>query len=233
MQPDLPTMAGPGKARANAVSAAPAALASDKVLLAVADSDKIEAHPYVYAWKPEERERDLAALQSLAADAIRRAAKDRASLRGIDPTKLTEVETYALDPDSTNRPIEILAATVAGAASKTWLPPGSVMKAPPQVRLMLVARKNSEGKLNQIFSMISDPLALDVRPSAALPRRGGRRRQRTRPTALPTAGGYEFLQLRALPRHTVRSHQDLRDRPGGAVRTSVSRFTFHVSRCCA
>ena len=165
MQPDLPTMAGPGKARANAVSEAPAALASDKVLLAVADSDKIEARPYVYAWKPEDRQRDLAALQSLAADAIRRAAKDRVSLRGIDPTKLTEVETYALDPDSTNRPIEILAATVAGAASKTWLPAGSATKAPPQVRLMLVARKNSEGKLNQIFSMISDPLALDVRPS--------------------------------------------------------------------
>jgi hypothetical protein len=165
MQPDLPGNSVAGQGRAAAVSETPPAAASDHVLLAVADAGLITAHPFTYAWKAEERERDLAALQSLAVDAIRQAAQQRADLRGFEVSGLTELETNALDPDYSNRPIEILTASVTAARAKNWIPAGSVLKTPPRIKLTLVARKNSEGKLRQIFCMISDPLMLDVRPS--------------------------------------------------------------------
>ncbi|MGA2991468.1 MAG: hypothetical protein ABSD88_13400 [Candidatus Korobacteraceae bacterium] len=162
MEADIPTG---GQGRTAIASEFPAASAGDKVLLAIADMGNIEAHPYAYSWKEGERERDLATLQGLAAEAIRQAARERAYLRGIDAGKLAGVEVYALDPDHSNRPIEILSATVVGAQNKSWLPAGSVPRSGLQLKLLLVARKNTEGKLNRIFSMISDPLMLDVRPS--------------------------------------------------------------------
>jgi hypothetical protein len=164
MQPDLPSNVA-SQARVAAAAEFPAASASDKVMLAVADSGSIEAHPYAYSWKPEERQRDVATLHSLAAEAIHQAAKDRAELRGVDVNKLADVEAYALDPDYSSRPIEILSATLVGAQNKAWLAPGSALKPRPPVRLTLVARKDSEGKLNRIFSVVSDPLMMDVRPS--------------------------------------------------------------------
>jgi hypothetical protein len=70
-----------------------------------------------------------------------------------------------LDPDYSNRPVEIFTASITGAQSKLWLPPGSVIQSPPKVTVALVARKDLAGRLNQIYSMIADPVMLDVRPA--------------------------------------------------------------------
>ncbi len=163
IQADLPI--GRSGAAAIASTAAPSRSANDKVLLAIADSGKIESRSYGYKISAAERERDLQALKSMAAEAIRKAAKERASLRGIDATKLEDVEVHALDPDYSNRPIEILTATITVAQSKAWLPPGSVIKSPPRIVVALVARKDSAGRLNQIYVTIADPTMLDVRPA--------------------------------------------------------------------
>ena len=83
----------------------------------------------------------------------------------MDATRLDEVDVHILDPDYGNRPVEIFTATITGAQSKFWLPPGSIIKSPPKVNIVLVARKDSTGRLNQIFVTIADPSMLDVRPA--------------------------------------------------------------------
>ncbi len=147
-----------------AYAAAPAHSADDKVLLAIADIGNIESRPYGYNFPPDERQRDLQALKNMATEAIRKTAKERTSLRGVDPAKLDDVDVHALDPDHSKRPVEIFTASITGAQSRLWLPPGSAIKSPPKVTVALVARKDSAGRLNQIYLMISDPVMLDVRP---------------------------------------------------------------------
>jgi hypothetical protein len=162
VQADLPRRAG---AAAVTSAAAPSRSANDKVLLAIADIGNIESRPYGSKSSAEERQGDLQALKSMATEAIRKAAKERASLRGVDAAKLDDVDMHLLDPDYSNRPVEIFTATITGAQSKVWLPPGSIIKSPPKVIVVLVARKDSAGRLNQIYSMIADPSMLDVRPA--------------------------------------------------------------------
>jgi hypothetical protein len=144
-------------------AAAPVPSAGDRVLLAIADIGNVESRPYGYTFQSDERQRDLQTLKGMATEAIRKAAKERISLRGVDPANLADVDVHAFDPDYSNRPVEIFTATIAGA--KVWLPPGSVITSPPKVTVTLVARKDSSGRLNQIFLMIADPTMLDVRPS--------------------------------------------------------------------
>jgi hypothetical protein len=163
VQADVPV--GRSGAAAIATAAAPSRSANDKVLLAIADSGNIESRPYGHKSSADERESDLQALKSMATEAIRKAAKERASLRGVDPTKLDEVDFHILDPDYSNRPVEIFTAIISVAPSKVWLPPGSVIKSPPRITVALVARKDSAGRLNQIYLMIADPTMLDVRPA--------------------------------------------------------------------
>ncbi len=163
VQPDVPVSSTGGIAVSSA--AVPANSASDNVLLAVADVGNIDSRSYLYKSSPEERQRDTEALKSLASEAIRKAAKQRPDLRGVDATRLDEVDVHILDPDYGNRPVEIFTATITGAQSKFWLPPGSIIKSPPKVTIALVARKDSTGRLNQIFVTIADPSMLDVRPS--------------------------------------------------------------------
>ncbi len=146
-------------------AAAPSHSADDKVLLAIADIGNIESRPYGYNSSPDERQRDLQVLKSMATEAIRKTAKERSSLRGVDPAKLDDVDVHVLDPDYSKRPVEIFTASITGAQSKLWLPPGSVIQSPPKVTVTLVARKDSAGRLNQIYSMIADPVMLDVRPA--------------------------------------------------------------------
>ncbi|MGA2962299.1 MAG: hypothetical protein ABSD96_11550 [Candidatus Korobacteraceae bacterium] len=162
VQADLPGRAGAG---AVISAAAPSRSANDKVLLAIADVGNIESRPYGSKSSAEEHQGDLQALKSMATEAIRKAAKERASLRGVDAAKLDDVDMHLLDPDYSNHPVEIFTATVTGAQSKVWLPPGSIIKSPPKVIVALVARKDSAGRLNQIYSMIADPSMLDVRPA--------------------------------------------------------------------
>ncbi len=162
VQADVPV----GRSGAIAITAAaPPHAADDKVLLAIADIGNIESRPYGYNSSADERQRDLETLKSMATEAIRKTAKERTSLHGVDPAKLDDVDVHALDPDYSNRPVEIFTATITGAQSKLWLPPGSVVKSPPKVTVALVARKDSAGRLNQIFLMIADPMMLDVRPA--------------------------------------------------------------------
>lgn len=163
VQPDIPVSSAGGIAVTSA--AAPTSSASDNVLLAIADVGNIDSRPYLYKSSPEERRRDVEALKSLASEAIRKAAKQRADLRGVDATRLDEVDVHIIDPDYGNRPVEVFTATITGAQSKFWLPPGSIIKSPPKVNIVLVARKDSTGRLNQIFVTIADPSMLDVRPS--------------------------------------------------------------------
>jgi len=162
VQADVPARSG---AVAITSAAAPSHSADDKVLLAIADIGNIESRPFGYKSSPDERQHDLQALTGMATEAIRKMAKGRASLRGIDAATLDDVDVHALDPDYSNRPLEIFTATVNGAQSKGWLPPGSVIKLPPKVTVTLVARKDSTGRLNQIFLAIADPSMLDVRPA--------------------------------------------------------------------
>jgi hypothetical protein len=152
-------------AAAIASDTAPAYSAEDKVLLAIADVGNIDSRPYGHKASPDERQRDVEALKNMASEAIRKAARERTSLRGVDATKLDDVDVRMLDPDYSNRPVEIFTATITGAQSKFWLPPGSVIKSPPKMTVVLVARKDSTGQLNQIFLTIADPEMLDVRPS--------------------------------------------------------------------
>jgi hypothetical protein len=163
IQADVPVSRSGGAAVSNAP--APALSAEDKVLLAVADVGSIESRPYAYKSSEGDREHDLEVLRGLASDAIRKAAKQRASLRGVDAAKLEDVDVHLLDPDYSNRPLEIFTATITGAQSKLWLKAGSVIKSPPKITVALVARKDSTGRLNQIFVMIADPEMLDVRPA--------------------------------------------------------------------
>jgi hypothetical protein len=163
VQPDVPVSGSGGIEVASA--AAPANSASDRVWLAIADVGNIDSRSYLYKSSPEELQRDSEALKSLAIAAIRKAAEQRTELRGVDATKLNEVDVHMLDPDRGNRPVEIFTATITGAQSKFWLPPGSIIKSPPKVTIVLVARKDSTGRLNQIFAMIADPSMLDVRPA--------------------------------------------------------------------
>lgn len=162
-QADLPSAALSG-AKTTVVAASPAASSADKTLLAVADAGNIESHPYDYRWPDEERQRDLASLQEIAVAAIAKQVKSRPNLRGVDSKSLSAIEVSALDPDNSKRPIEILTATVTPAPGKGWLPSGAAA-APPSVTIALVARKDGQGRLNQIFVEISDPLMLDVRPA--------------------------------------------------------------------
>jgi len=161
VQAEVPK-SGPGVGVAAA--APPPYSANDKVLLAVADLGNIESRSYSYKASAEERQHDLEALKSMASDAIRKAAKERASLRGVDAGNLNEVELHLLDPDYSNRPLEILTATIT-PSRKFWLPPGSIIKAPPKMTVVVVARKDSTQRLNQISLMIADLDMLDVRPS--------------------------------------------------------------------
>ncbi len=163
VQADLPV--GRSGAAAVPAAAAPSRSADDKVLLAIADIGSIESRPYGYKFSPDERQRDLETLKSMATEAIRQAAKKRPRLRGIDAAKLDDVDLHVLDPDYSNRPVEIFTATIAGARSRLWLLPGSVIKSPPRITVALVARKDSAGRLNQIYLMIADPEMLDVRPA--------------------------------------------------------------------
>jgi hypothetical protein len=133
---------------------------------AVSDSDGAEPRPYTYQLKPEEEQKFLKTMTSMAADEVRARAKQ--VMADTEPTvkstkkvarpaitpDLQDVQMHVFDLTSSNEPVLVLTAnaTVPNA------------RIPLQYATALVAREDIYGELHKVFAQTTDNQHLDVIP---------------------------------------------------------------------
>ena len=137
-----------------------------QLIPAVSDSDGADPRPYTYQLKPEEEQKFLKTMTSMATDEVRARAKQlsaeseapakstRKSARPAITPELQEVQMHVFDLTSSNEPVLVLtaAATVPNA------------QIPLQYTTVLVTREDIYGELHKVFAQTTDNQHLDVIP---------------------------------------------------------------------
>jgi hypothetical protein len=138
-----------------------------ELIPAVSDSDGAEPRPYTYQLKPEEEQKFLKTMTSMATDEIRARAKQllgeaeapaksnkKTARPGITP-ELQNVQMHVFDLTSSNEPVLVLTATAT-------IPNARI---PLQYTTALVAREDIYGELHKVFAQTTDNQHLDVIPN--------------------------------------------------------------------
>jgi hypothetical protein len=138
-----------------------------ELIPAVSDSDGAEPRPYTYQLKPEEEQKFLKTMTSMATDEVRARAKQifgeteapakspkKAARPAITP-ELQNVQMRVFDLTSSNEPVLVLTATAT-------IPNARI---PLQYTTALVAREDIYGELHKVFAQTTDSQHLDVIPS--------------------------------------------------------------------
>ena len=133
---------------------------------AVSDSGGAEPRPYTYQVKPEEEQKFLKTMMSMAADEVKARATQlsgesetaaKASRKTARPAvnpQLQDVQMHIFDLTSSNEPVLVLTATAT-------IPNARV---PLQYTTALVTREDIYGELHKVFAQTTDNQHLDVIP---------------------------------------------------------------------
>ena len=137
-----------------------------QLIPAVSDSGGAEPRPYTYQLKPEEEQKFLKTMTSMATDEVRTRAKQllaesepavkftRKAARPAITPELQDVQMHVFDLTSSNEPVLVLTAnaTVPNA------------RIPLQYTTALVTREDIYGELHKVFAQTTDNQHLDVIP---------------------------------------------------------------------
>jgi hypothetical protein len=133
---------------------------------AVSDSDGAEPRPYTYQLKPEEEQKFLKTMTSMATDEVRARAKKlmaeteppvKSTRKTARPTivpELQDVQMHVFDLTSSNEPVLVFTASAT-------IPNARI---PLQYSTALVAREDIYGELHKVFVQTTDNQHLDVIP---------------------------------------------------------------------
>jgi hypothetical protein len=137
-----------------------------ELIPAVSDSDGAEPRPYTYQVKPEEEQKFLKTMTSMATDEVRARAK-RLMTETEAPAKsarktahpaitpdIQNVQMHIFDLTSSNEPVLVLTATAT-------VPNEHI---PLQYATALVAREDIYGELHKVFAQTTDNQHLDAIP---------------------------------------------------------------------
>ncbi len=144
-----------------------------QIVAAVSDAGGPEPRPYTFSMKPAEQQEFQKKMLAMAADDVRVRAKQLESETMVAPvhpaarrgskTKppaptFADVQLRVFDLSLSNEPVLVLTATA-------HLDPGPD-SGPPNLQYMitLVARSDIYGELHKVFSNVTDPQHLDIRP---------------------------------------------------------------------
>jgi hypothetical protein len=137
-----------------------------ELIPAVSDSDGAEPRPYTYQLKPEEEQKFLKTMTSMATDEVRARAKQilgeaeppaKATKKTTRPAitpELQDVRMHAFDLTSSNEPVLVLTATATVPNARI----------PLQYATALVAREDIYGELHKVFAQTTDNQHLDLIP---------------------------------------------------------------------
>lgn len=137
-----------------------------QLIPAVSDSGGAEPRPYTYQLKPEEEQKFLKTMTSMATDEVSARAKQllaesepavkstRKAARPAITPELQDVQMHVFDLTSSNEPVLVLTAnaTVPNA------------RIPLQYATALVAREDIYGELHKVFAQTTDNQHLDILP---------------------------------------------------------------------
>ena len=133
---------------------------------AISDSDGAEPRPYTYQLKPEEEQKFLKTMTSMAADEVKARAihllaesepAAKSPRKGVRPAltpQLQDVQMHIFDLTSSNEPVLVLTATATIPNARIAL----------QYTTALVTREDIYGELHKVFAQTTDNLHLDVIP---------------------------------------------------------------------
>ena len=137
-----------------------------QLLPAISDSDGAEPRPYTYQLKPEEEQKFLETMTSMATDQVReRAAQVLAETEPVaKPTRKTarpalspqlqDVQMHIFDLTNSNEPVLVLTATATIPNARLAL----------QYSVALVTREDIYAELHKVFAQTTDNQHLDVLP---------------------------------------------------------------------
>ena len=133
---------------------------------AISDSDGAEPRPYTYQLKPEEEQKFLKTMNSMAADEVKARATRllaesepaaKSPRKGARPAltpQLQDVQMRIFDLTNSNEPVLVLTATATIPNARIAL----------QYTTALVTREDIYGELHKVFAQTTDNLHLDVIP---------------------------------------------------------------------
>jgi hypothetical protein len=133
---------------------------------AISDSDGAEPRPYTYQLKPEEEQKFLKTMTSMAADEVKARATQllresepaakppRKTVRPAVTPQLQDVQMHIFDLTTSNEPVLVLTATATIPNARVAL----------QYTTALVTREDIYGELHKVFAQTTDNQHLDVLP---------------------------------------------------------------------
>jgi len=133
---------------------------------AVSDSDGAEPRPYTYQLKPEEEQKFLKTMMSMAANEVKARATQllgesepaaktsKKTARAAVTPQLQDVQMHIFDLTSSNEPVLVLTATATVPNARVAL----------QYTTALVTREDIYGELHKVFAQTTDNQHLDVIP---------------------------------------------------------------------
>jgi hypothetical protein len=137
-----------------------------QLIPAVSDSGGAEPRPYTYQLKPEEEQKFLKNMTSMATDEVRARAKQllgeaeppaksaKKTARPAITPELQDVQMHVFDLTSSNEPVLVLTATATVPNARI----------PLQYSTALVTREDIYGELHKVFAQTTDNQHLDVIP---------------------------------------------------------------------
>jgi hypothetical protein len=137
-----------------------------QLIPAVSDAGGAEPRPYAYQVKPEEEQKFLKTMTSMAADEVKARATQllgesepaakppRKPARPAVNPQLQDVQMHIFDLTSSNEPVLVLTATATIPNARVAL----------QYTTALVTREDIYGELHKVFAQTSDNQHLDVIP---------------------------------------------------------------------
>jgi hypothetical protein len=135
-----------------------------ELIPAVSDADGAEPRPYAYQFKPEEEQKFLKTMTTMATDEVRARAKQllveseptvkstKKTARPAITPELQDVQMHVFDLTSSNEPVLVLTATATVPNARV----------PLQYTTALVAREDIYGELHKVFAQTTDNQHLDV-----------------------------------------------------------------------
>jgi hypothetical protein len=137
-----------------------------QLIPAISDAGGAEPRPYTYQLKPEERQKFLKNMSSMASDEVKARATKllgesepatkplRKTARPTLTPQLQDVQMNVFDLTSSNEPVLVLTATATVPNARL----------PLQYTTALVAREDIYGELHKVFAQTTDDQHLDVIP---------------------------------------------------------------------
>jgi hypothetical protein len=141
-----------------------------QLIPAVSDSGGAEPRPYTYQLKPEEEQKFLKTMSSMATDEVSARAKQllaesepavksaRKTARPAITPDLQDVQMHVFDLTSSNEPVLVLTATATVPNARI----------PLQYTTALVTREDIYGELHKVFAQTTDNQHLDILPKYEL-----------------------------------------------------------------